>query len=156
MEQLKLFPREVSDWFAQFAACLAVAAEKRKWMRALTTLAMLEPQIPGCCDCEVEPRYLQDPVLAAMHKHHADYNRELRAIIMAVPGARAALHKAMYRDLQRVGPEDKWPQSCGRGVLLLDFLRVMPTKAWFRDPLAPVPEGQMYQGSALANQHMTH
>ena len=122
-------PEEVL-WISEFAAELNTAAKYRRWTTALNWLIQLHVQRPGHCTCDI--REQRD----WSHQFHGEYNRRIRGVIDLVPGARAGLHKALYRDLH--GPLLEGDAAFGRishregGKLVLDFLRARPAMEWFR------------------------
>jgi len=161
MTQLKLIQPEELDWVKKFAEELAANAAKKRWRASLDGLCMLGVRLPGACGCDDPQTSYRGATEDWLHKNHAEFNRQTRAAIMAIPGAREGLRKALYRDVRGPVFSDDMPEY-GRvflrvyGELILDFLREEPTKAWFRDPAPPVPAGQMYQGTALRDQHLEH
>lgn len=161
MIQLKLIEPEELGWVIKFTKTLTVNAEKKRWRAALDSLCMLGVALPGDCGCDDPRESYHGATETWLHQSHAEFNRRVRAAIMAIPGARDGLRKALYRDVK--GPtldpdRPEYGQVFLRtyGELVLDFLRKTPRKDWFRDPPPPVPAGQLYQGSALQDQHLEH
>lgn len=147
-----LFTPEELGWIKEFTAKLQDLAPKRQWTALLHTLVQMGVALPSACGCE-QAWELE----TWLHKNHADFNSQIRAAIMAT-GAREGLYKALYRDVH--GPSFS-PElaDCGRvaqrvyGELLLDFLRVKPTKEWFKPPVTAKAD-RMYQGKALDHQEL--
>lgn len=141
-----LFKPEELGWIAEFTKILQEKVPLKQWTGILHYLVQLGVVLPSACRCE--QAWEKETWL---HKNHAMYNNQIRAAIMTM-GARAGLYKALYRDIH--GPNG-FDETYGRvaqrsyGRELLDFLRLEPTKEWFRDP---VPLNRMYQGSALDHQ----
>ncbi len=141
-----LFTPEELGWVAKFTQVLQEKVPKKQWTALLHHLVQMGVALPSACGCEKSWE-----LESWLHKNHAEYNTQVRAAIIAT-GAREGLHKSLYRDIH--GPTGV-DATYGRVALrsygreLLDFLRVEPTKEWFR---APVPSNRMYQGSALDHQ----
>jgi hypothetical protein len=143
---LMLFQPEELGWVSDFTKALQENVPQKKWTALLHQLVQMGVALPSTCDCaqawEME---------SWLHQNHAAFNTKVRAAIIAT-GAREGLYKALYRDI--TGPLDA-EGTYGRiarreyGEKLLDFLRVEPTKEWFKPP---VPLNRMYQGSALDHQ----
>jgi hypothetical protein len=141
-----LFKPEELGWLADFSKILEEKVPQRQWTAILHSLVQLGVVLPSACRCEQ-----MWETETWLHKNHAQYNMKIRSAIIAT-GAREGLYKALYADIH--GP-DGFDETYGRvarreyGQELLDFLRVEPTKEWFK---APVPPNRMYQGGALDHQ----
>jgi hypothetical protein len=142
-----LFTPEELGWISGFTKELQEKVPQKQWTALLHHLVQLGVALPAACTCtdawELE---------SWLHKNHVEYNTQIRAAIMASPGAREGLYKALNRDVQERNGGDKEFGKIARrdyGKQLLDFLLVSPTLGWFK---APVPEGRMYQGTALDDQ----
>jgi len=145
LRQLLLITPEELGWIDDFTVNLAANAHPRKWTKLLHSLVMMGVELPEACSCCGVG--LED----WLHANHAEYNRHVRAAIMAYPDARRGLYKALYRDINGpMGPDDTYGRIALRsyGRELLDFLKVKPTLGWFKAPTTQ----KMYQGSALDNQ----
>lgn len=141
-----LFTPEELGWVTEFTKALEEKVPTRQWTALLNHLVQLGVALPAACRCE------QDWEKESwLHQNHAAYNTQIRAAIIAT-GAREGLYKALYRDIH--GP-DGCDETYGRVALrsygheLLDFLRVKPTKEWFK---VPAPLFRLYQGGALDHQ----
>lgn len=149
--QMQLITPLRSHYAASFEEKVAILAPLKKWTLLLGFFAQYGVDLPAACTCD---RYSDTWV----HEHHGRHNRDMRAIIMAFPGARAALHKALSRELgSPLNPEDP---RFGYRILrtyaldLEDFLREKPAMDWFwvPSPSALEPKGPLYQGHALDDQ----
>jgi len=143
-----LFTPEELGWIEAFTKALQEQAASKKWTLLLHHLVQLGIAVPGDCRCEAEWE-----LNSWLHKNHVEYNRKVRAAIMATAGARDGLYKALYRDIH--GPGTPEMPEYGRvalriyGELLLDFLKAEPQRSWFREPYKPE---RLYQGGALNDQ----
>jgi len=141
-----LFTPEELGWVEEFTKALNEKVAQKQWTALLHHLVQLGVALPAACRCE------RDWEKGSwLHRNHGQYNTQIRAAIIAT-GAREGLYKALYRDIN--GPNG-CDETYGRvalrsyGLELLDFLRVKPTKEWFK---VPTPLFRLYQGSALDHQ----